>query len=79
VNTPKDIGDDPQFQDRLPWILASRLGAEQIPVPVKLLDGELPPPTKAPEVGQHTDEVLRDVLGYDDATIAAKRAAGALG
>jgi crotonobetainyl-CoA:carnitine CoA-transferase CaiB-like acyl-CoA transferase len=79
VNTPKDIGDDPQFQARLPWIPISQLGTEQIPVPVKLLDGELPAPTKAPEVGQHTDEVLRDVLGYDDATIAAKRAAGALG
>ena len=79
VNTPKDIGDDPQFQDRLPWIPASRLGAEQIPVPVKLVGGELPLPTKAPEVGEHTEEVLRTVLGYDDATIAAKRAAGALG
>jgi crotonobetainyl-CoA:carnitine CoA-transferase CaiB-like acyl-CoA transferase len=79
VNTPKDIGDDPQFQARLPWIPVAQLGTEQIPVPVKLLAGELPLPTKAPEVGQHTDEVLRDVLGYDDATIAAKRAAGALG
>ena len=48
-------------------------------VPVKLFDVDLPAPTKAPEIGQHTDEVLRDVLGYDDATIADKRAAGALG
>ena len=29
--------------------------------------------------GEHTDEVLRDVLGYDDERIAALRAAGALG
>ncbi len=36
-------------------------------------------PTKAPTVGQHTDEVLRDVLGYDDARIAALRDAGAIG
>jgi crotonobetainyl-CoA:carnitine CoA-transferase CaiB-like acyl-CoA transferase len=79
VNTPKDLGDDPQFQARLPWIPREQLGAEQIPVPVKVVDGELPLPTKAPEVGEHTDDVLRDVLGYDDATIAAKRAAGALG
>ncbi len=32
-----------------------------------------------PELGQHTDEVLRDRLGYDDEKIAALRAAGALG
>ena len=36
-------------------------------------------PTKAPTVGQHTEEVLRDVLGYDDERIAELRAAGALG
>ncbi|MEY2437759.1 MAG: hypothetical protein QOF97_2595 [Acidimicrobiaceae bacterium] len=79
VNTPKTIGDDPQFQARLPWIAADVLGAEQIPVPVKVIGEELAPPTKAPTVGEHTEEVLRDVLGYDAATIAARRAAGALG
>ena len=30
-------------------------------------------------VGQHTDEVLRDVLGYDDARIAQLRADGVIG
>lgn len=34
-----------------------------------------PPPT----LGQHTLDVLRDELGYDDATIAALRAQGAFG
>jgi len=32
-----------------------------------------------PALGEHTDEVLRDVLGYDDERIAATRAAGGLG
>ena len=55
-------------------------GAEQIPVPLKLVGADdLAPPTKAPEVGEHTDAVLREVLRYDDETIAAKRAAGAFG
>jgi len=36
-------------------------------------------PTKAPELGEHTDSVLRDVLGYDDAKVASLRDAGALG
>jgi crotonobetainyl-CoA:carnitine CoA-transferase CaiB-like acyl-CoA transferase len=55
------------------------LGAEQLPLPIFLDGEELPIPTKAPEVGEHNDEVLRDVLGYDDAQMAALREAGALG
>ena len=35
------------------------------PTPIKYMDVELPVPTKAPTVGEHTDEVLTDVLGYD--------------
>ena len=79
VNTSKTIAEDPQFADRLPWIPAARLGADQLPFPVKVVNEELPVPTRAPTVGQHTDEVLADVLGYDDARIAALRSAGALG
>jgi crotonobetainyl-CoA:carnitine CoA-transferase CaiB-like acyl-CoA transferase len=50
-----------------------------LPSPIKLLDEELPAPTMAPTVGQHSDDVLRDVLGWDDARIAELRATGALG
>jgi crotonobetainyl-CoA:carnitine CoA-transferase CaiB-like acyl-CoA transferase len=79
VNTPLTIADDPQFQDRFPWLPRDVLGAEQLPSPIKLIDETMAIPTKAPTVGQHTDDVLRDVLGYDDAKIAALRATGALG
>ena len=79
VNTPQTLADDPQFQDRLPWYPREALGAEQMPSPIKLLDEELPVPSKAPTVGQHTDEVLTAVLGYDDARVEALREAGALG
>ncbi len=79
VNTPQTLADDPQFQDRFPWIPAEVLGCDQLPSPIKFLDVEMPTPTKAPTVGQHTDEVLRQVLGYDDDRIAALRGAGALG
>ncbi len=79
VNTPQTLADDAQFQDRLPWYPREALGAEQMPSPIKLLDEELPVPTKAPTVGQHTDEVLTAVLGYDDARVEALREAGALG
>ena len=79
VNTPESIGADPQFADRMDWIPRDRLGAEQLPSPLKVVDGELPVPTKAPTVGEHTDAVLRDVLGYDAARIEELRATGALG
>jgi len=79
VNTPRTLADDPQFQDRLPFLSRDELGAEQLPSPIKLLGEELPVPAKAPTVGQHTDEILREVLGYDDARVAALRKAGALG
>ncbi len=78
VNTPQTIADDPQFQARLPWIDRDRLDCEQLPFPVKLVGEELPTPTKAPTPGQHSDDVLRGVLGYDDARIAQLREAGAV-
>lgn len=36
-------------------------------------------PVAAPAVGEHSEQVLRAVLGYDDAAIAQLRAGGALG
>jgi crotonobetainyl-CoA:carnitine CoA-transferase CaiB-like acyl-CoA transferase len=78
VNTPRTLADDPQFQARMPFMPRAVLGAEQLPLPIKLLDEKLPVPTKAPTLGQHTDEVLHE-LGYDDERIAALRAEGAFG
>ncbi len=79
VNTPKTIADDPQFQDRFPWYGREKHGAEMLPFPVKYLGEALPEPGMAPTVGEHTEAVLRGVLGYDDARIAALREAGAFG
>ena len=79
VNTPQTIADDPQFRDRFQWIPKERLGADELPTPLKFVGEELPVPTKAPEPGQHTDQVLHDVLGWDDARIAKVRLAGGLG
>ena len=79
VNTPQNLPADPQFQARLPWIPAERLGADQLPGPIKVFDTDLPVPERAPTVGQHSESVLRDVLGYDEERIAAVRRAGARG
>jgi crotonobetainyl-CoA:carnitine CoA-transferase CaiB-like acyl-CoA transferase len=79
VNTPRTLADDPQFKERLGFLPRSELGAEQLGFPVKLVGDELPLPTHAPTVGQDTDDVLRQALGYSDDRIAELRAAGALG
>ena len=79
VNSPRTIADDPQFQDRFRWIPRERLGADQLPSPLKFVGEELPAPSMAPTVGQHTDDVLRDLLGWDDARIAEARSSGGLG
>jgi crotonobetainyl-CoA:carnitine CoA-transferase CaiB-like acyl-CoA transferase len=79
VNTPQTLAGDPQFRHRLPFHPAEALGAEQLPTPIKLIGEELPVPAKAPTPGQHTDEVLADVLGYGPERLAELRASGALG
>jgi crotonobetainyl-CoA:carnitine CoA-transferase CaiB-like acyl-CoA transferase len=79
VNSPKTLAGDPQFLERLPWLPASELGADLLPIPVKVVGHDLPTPTKAPTLGEHTDEVLGKVLGYDGARIAQLRSDGALG
>jgi crotonobetainyl-CoA:carnitine CoA-transferase CaiB-like acyl-CoA transferase len=79
VNDSESVGRDPQFIERLGFVPASRLGADQMPIPIKLVDGQLAWPDKAPELGQHTTAVLADVLGYDDARIESLRKEGAFG
>ena len=79
VNTPANLGDDPQFQDRLGFLPAADHGADMLHTPIKYLGEELPLPPMAPTVGEQTDEVLADVLGWDAARIAEVRATGALG
>lgn len=47
--------------------------------PIRLSDTPAVTPRAAPAVGQHTDEVLRSVLGYDEGRILSLRQAGVLG
>ncbi len=47
--------------------------------PVRLSETPGSVRTPAPMLGEHTDAVLRDLLGLDADAIAALRAAGAIG
>jgi crotonobetainyl-CoA:carnitine CoA-transferase CaiB-like acyl-CoA transferase len=79
VNTPKSIADDPQFRARFPWYPAHRHGADMLPFPVRYLGEELPAPSRAPTVGEQSEEVLRGVLGYGPEKIAKLKESGSLG
>ena len=79
VNNAKNVADDPQFQDRLPLFTTEQVGCEQLPLPVKFFDEELPVPTHAPTVGQQTGEVLSEVLGLTSDRLASLRDQGILG
>ena len=79
VNSPKTLIDDPQFKERFPLYAHEKHGADMLPFPVKFRQEELPVPSHAPTVGEQSDKVLEDVLGYSADKIAALRKAGALG
>jgi crotonobetainyl-CoA:carnitine CoA-transferase CaiB-like acyl-CoA transferase len=78
-NTPQTLFDDPQFRDRLPLLPREQVGADMLPTPIKFVGEQLPAPAKAPTVGEHTEHVLRTVLGWTDDQIAKAREAGAFG
>lgn len=69
VHTPQTIADDPQFQARMGFLPASEHGADLLPTPIKFIGETLPPPRKAPTVGQHSAEILREVLGKTEEEI----------
>ncbi|MER5181633.1 CaiB/BaiF CoA-transferase family protein [Streptomyces sp. NPDC002896] len=80
VNTPATIASDRQFADRMPWQPSDRLVAEQLPFPVRVA-GEAPPAAgrRAPAAGEHTEEIARELLGYDEERFERLRKAGAFG
>jgi crotonobetainyl-CoA:carnitine CoA-transferase CaiB-like acyl-CoA transferase len=78
-NTQASLADDPQFQARFGFLPIEAVGCEQLPLPVFVNGEPLPVPTMAPTVGQHTDEVMAEVLGKDAAEIAKLREAGVFG
>jgi len=79
VNSPKTIVKDPQFKDRFPLWPCKDHGADMLPFPVKFVGEQMVEPIKAPTVGEHRDEILREVLGYDAAKIKQLDEAGAFG
>ncbi len=81
INTMDGVANDPQVRSRGMLLeLDHALGAVTVPGAPWRLDRAaattdvLPPPT----LGQHTDAILRNELGCDDAEIRRLRASGAV-
>ena len=71
----------PYFQDRrmVREITDPLAGSFNVPgFPIKFSDAAPEPELVTPNLGQHNDDVLRDLCGYDEATIAALRDGGVL-
>ena len=58
VNNITGLLQDPQFTQRLPWLDTETLGTPQLPSPIRSLHNETGHlPSKAPTIGQHSDEI----------------------
>jgi crotonobetainyl-CoA:carnitine CoA-transferase CaiB-like acyl-CoA transferase len=64
VNSPQTLLQDPHFRVRFPWLDASDHVADMLPFPVHFLGEQSPAPARAPGAGEHSREILMNVLGY---------------
>jgi len=77
VHDAAGVRADPQFQARFNWLPRARHGADMLPTPIRLAEGELPVPARAPTLGEHTEALLKE-LGLNAEQIAALRSSGAV-
>ena len=81
INNFAEVAEHPQVKARGSLVeiehpRAGKLRTVGVPVRLSATPGSVRTP--APMLGQHTDEVLRDVLGLSEREIAALRSAGAV-
>lgn len=81
IYSVQDIVTDPHYAARgsLATIDHPKLGALKMPGILPRIGDALPPPLRAaPELGAHTEEVLREWLGYTQARLDELRGVGAI-
>ena len=82
INDLAQVFENPQVQARGLRIDVEREDCGPIPLvgsPMRLSASPVSYRRPPPRLGEHTDEVLREVLGYDDARVAALKAAAGPG
>jgi len=76
IARPEDLFTDPQLNrvdgGLLPTTLPNGVRTHLPRVPIEMADADFGIRRDPPHIGEHTDELLRD-MGYDDASIAALR------
>jgi crotonobetainyl-CoA:carnitine CoA-transferase CaiB-like acyl-CoA transferase len=80
INNLSEVFDDPQVRERAmvhTWPHPLREAVNLVASPIKMSGTPVRTERPPPLLGQHTQEVLREVLGWDDARIAAAREQGA--
>lgn len=80
-HTSAEVASDPHVQERrmLEYTDLGVPGLENVPIcgiPIRLSKTPGSVETRAPRLGEHNDDCLRDLLGYDDARIAKLSDAG---
>ena len=81
VNDVRQALADPQVQarDMIVEVEHPDFGPlRQVRSPIRT-EGEIRRPVRAPRLGEHTEGILREILGYSDSTIGRLRGAGAIG
>lgn len=84
INSVAQVFDEPQVAARgmaasLPHPTAAGGAVPQVACPIRFSGEERAAVGAPPTLGQHTESVLREVLGMDDARIGELRRGGALG
>ena len=80
INSVPEVFEDPQvrFREMLKYVPhPSGVLAPQISTPMRFADAKLVTSAAAPLLGQHSDDILRE-LGYNEAKILALRECGAV-
>jgi crotonobetainyl-CoA:carnitine CoA-transferase CaiB-like acyl-CoA transferase len=82
INDLRQVFENPQVQARGMRIAIDRADAGPVALVAHPVKASRTPPSyrlPPPRLGEHTDAVLSEVLGWDAGRIAAARAAGAIG
>ena len=81
INNLAEVFADPQVQERAMvnhWAHPLRDDVKLVASPIKMSATPVRADRPPPLLGQHTDDVLKEVLGWDDERIAALKRQGAI-